>query len=247
MRATSLVATLAILLYAPIGGAAPLTGSGAHLPVPAPNPAWPPGVSPTQVQTGPTFTGVWGAGTHPDWAGGGGYSAVGPIPGAFATGSIFYDFTTMPLGYLPAGTFFIFGDVDGGSGNPERFHIEAFDSVGSTITTEWLGGAGANPVYAVRPTGGTGGGGAVLPTDTPGWDWNVTQPNEYLITGATVGPANPNVAVALETTQPIYRMLLEKPTTHYGFGMQAPAVPEPACAGLLAALGAVLVTRRSRR
>ena len=177
--------------------------------------------------------GTWSAPAHPNWVGA--YNAVGPIPSAFNVGAIRYDFTSLPLGYLPAGTFFIFGDVDGGSGNPERFLIEAFDSGGNTITNEWLDDT-------VSVTGsGTGGGGSILPNNMPGWDWNINQPNEYFITGGTVTGGNPNVALALVTNQNIYRMRLEKPTTHYGFAMQAPTIPEPTSlallAGGLAALG----------
>lgn len=223
--------------------AAILTGSGPNLPIPVPNPAWPPGVSPTRVQTGPTFTGTWNATAHPDWVGT--YNAVGLIPSAFATGVVRYDFTTLPLGYLPAGTFFIFGDVDGGSGNPERFDLTAFDSSNSVITNEWLGATtGPNSVHSVRGPG-TGVAGAVLPGNMPGWSWQGTNPNGYHITGASV-TGNPNVAVALVTNQPIYTMSLNKPTTHYGFGMQAPlAVPEPASVALLAmaSVGVVVVGR----
>lgn len=205
--------------------AAVLTGSGPHLPIPSPNPAWPPGVPETRIQTGPTFVGSWGPPAHPAWNGF--YIASGQIPSAFATGTIRYDFTTLPLGYLPAGTFFSFGDIDGGSGNPERFHIEAFDSSNNTITTEWL-----DDTFAVTGTG-TGSSGTILSNNMPGWDWNVANPNEYQITGASVTGGNPNVAFALVTNQPIYRMSLEKPTTHYGFGMQAPEIPEPATVTML--------------
>lgn len=212
--------------------AAILTGSGPNLPAPAPNPAWPPGISPLQVAAGLSFTGTWNATAHSDWVGT--YNANGLIPGAFATGATQYDFTTLPLGYLPAGTFFIFGDVDGGSGNPERFDLTAFNGSGQ-INSEWLGSfAGPNPVHAVRGPG-TGTGGTVLPNDIPGWSWQGTNPNGYHITGASVGPNNPNVALALVTNQPIHRLRLNKPTTHYGFGLQAPPpIPEPASICLMA-------------
>lgn len=223
--AIAVAAMCCIAASTSLTNAAVLTGSGPNLPIPSPNPAWPPGVSPTQIQTGPTFVGSWSLPAHPQWNGF--YTGSGQLPGAFMTGTVRYDFTTLPLGYLPAGTFFIFGDVDGGSGNPERFHIEAFDASNNTITNPFLD----QPISVRGP--GTGVAGAVLPNNMPGWDWNVTNPNEYLITGATVTGGNPSVAFALETNQPIYRMSLEKPTTHYGFGMQAPQIPEPATVTML--------------
>ncbi len=222
--------------------AAVLTGSGPNLPTPVPNGSWPPGVSPLQVSAGLTFTGTWNATAHPNWVGT--FNAAGLVPSAFATGVTQYDFTSLPLGYLPAGTFFIFGDVDGGSGNPERFDLTAFNLSGQ-INTEWLGAvAGPNTVHAVRGPG-TGGAGAVLPSDIPGWSWQGTNPNGYHITGASVGPGNPNVAVALVSNQPIYRMRLNKPTTHYGFGLQAPRIPEPGtCVLMVCGLAAFAVGRR---
>ncbi len=222
--------------------AAVLTGSGPNLPMPVPNGSWPPGVSPLQVSAGLSFTGTWNATAHPNWVGT--FNATGLVPSAFATGVTQYDFTSLPLGYLPAGTFFIFGDVDGGSGNPERFDLTAANLSGQ-INTEWLGAvAGPNSVHAVRGPG-TGGAGAVLASDIPGWSWQGTNPNGYHITGATVGPGNPNVAVALVTNQPIYRLRLNKPTTHYGFGLQAPLVPEPtSCFLMVCGLAALAVGRR---
>lgn len=154
----------------------------------------------------------------------------------------------MPLGYLPAGTFFIFGDVDGGSGNPERFDLTAYDNTSAIISNEWLGEvSGPNSVYSVRPTGGTGGGGTVVPTNMPGWSWQGTNPNGYHITGASVGSfPNPAVAFALVTNQPIYQMDLNKPTTHYGFSMQAPVgIPEPS--SVLLVLGSCVTALAVRR
>ena len=49
---------------------------------------------------------------------------------------------------------------------------------------------------------------------------------------------------------PIYRMSLNKPTTHYGFGMQAPmAIPEPSSvllAGVAVVVGFATLRRRLR-
>lgn len=243
-------ATIALLVVGLVTGtvsAAILTGSGPNLPIPTPNPAWPPGVSPTQIDFGGTFTGTWAAPADPDWVGT--YNATGPIPGAFAVGTTRYDFTTLPLGYLPAGTFFLFGDVDGGSTNAERFDLQALDGSGNAITSEWLGAAtGPNSTHAVRGPG-TGTGGTVLPGNTPGWDWDLTNADSYHVTGATVTGGNPNVAVALVTNQPIHQLLLNKPTTHYSFSLQAPsAVPEPASLLLALAGGcpAWLFYRRRR-
>lgn len=241
------IAFAAILALGLLGSqlsAAILTGSGGNLPIPAPNPAWPPGQSPLQVPFGPGFTGAWGPGVHPNWLGG--FTAIGPIPSAFNTGVTRYDFTSLPLGYLPAGTFLIFGDVDGGSTLAERFDLRAFDAANLPITNEWLGATtGPNTVHAVTGSG-TGGGGSIVPGNMPGWDWNGINPNAYRIAGSTFG-GNPSIAVALVTNQPIWRLQLNKPNTHYGFGLQAPLVPEPSSLALMLLAGVGVVTSQRRR
>ncbi|QDS98070.1 PEP-CTERM sorting domain-containing protein [Adhaeretor mobilis] len=242
--ALSTLLTLALTSFGSTLSAAILTGSGGNLPIPVPNPAWPPGQAPLQVSFGPGFTGAWGAGVHPNWLGG--FVANGPIPSAFNTGTIRYDFTTLPLGYLPSGTFMIFGDVDGGSTLAERFDLRAFDSANAPITTEWLGATtGPNTVHAITGTG-TGTAGAIVPGNMPGWDWNGINPNTYRVAGSTFG-GNPSVAVALVTNQPIYRLQLNKPFTHYGFGLQAPLVPEPSSILLTLTTGIGGVATRRRR
>ena len=76
----------------------------------------------------------------------------------------------------------------------------------------------------------------------PAWSWNdPTSPNTYVIDGSSVTGGNPNVAFALVSNQPIYSMELDKLTTHFGFVLAAPSVPEPstlviACLGLLAVI-----------
>ena len=228
------VAPLAcLLLVATTASAAVLTGSGTDLPIPSPNPAWPVGIAPTYMTVGTIHTGDWAPGSvHPNWAGTFGMSSP-PIP-ALSTGTLRYDFTTLPLGYLPAGTFFYFGDVDGGSTNPERFNLEAYDAGAAIIPNEWL-----DDTYAVTGTG-TGPGGTIVPSNMPSWDWNVTNPNSYQIAASGLPPTgNPNVGAVLRTNQPIWSMTLNKPTTHYGFNLLAPPpVPEPATA-LLALSGVV--------
>lgn len=220
--------------------AAVLTGQGQHLTLPSPNPNWPPGVAPTQVPSTssgtPTFTGTW-SGVHPDWVGT--FSAVGQIPGPTATGNVTYDFTTLPLGYLPRGTFFIFNDVDrGGGSNIERLDFEAFDS-GGTINSPWL-----DTTYAITGTG-TGTAGSITLNDMPGYDWNITNPSQYRISGEWAPSSNPNIAVALVTNADIHRLQLNRSQRLYSFGLQAP-VPEPA-SGLLGLTGAALFLIRRRR
>lgn len=233
---------LLCLVSGSFADAALLTGSGPFLPLPAVNPALPIGESPTYASVGSVHTGTWNPGlVHPNWVGSFGMSSP-PIP-SLSTGSLTYDFTTLPLGYLPAGTFFIFGDVDGGSTNPERYDLQATDGAGNPIATEWL-----NDTVAVNGTG-TGGAGAILANDLPSWDWDISNPDAYQI-AASLNPtpsANPSVSVWLVSNQPIYGLRLNKPTTHYGFNLQAPLasnIPEPASALLLVAGVACVGHRR---
>jgi len=232
---------LFLLWFAPIPAfAAPLSGTGPHLPIPSINPAWPVGTHPTRVNLGGNFTGTWTTPVQPAWVGT--FTANGPIPGSTAAGLVQYDFTSLPLGYLPAGTFFVFGDIDQGSTLPETAKLTAFDASGNSLATPWL-----DETHAVRGPG-TGTAGTVQPGDMPGWSWNdSSSPNTYVVDGSTIITGNPSVAFALTSNQPIYTMELNKLTTHYGFGLAAPDVPEPttltlACFGSLA-----LVSLRRRR
>ncbi len=215
-------------------GATPLTGSGLHLPIPTINPAWQPGVSASIVNTGTAFTGTWTAPVQADWVGT--FNATGTAPSSTTSGIADYDFSSLPLGYLPSGTFFIFGDVDQGSGLAERAHLTAYDGSGNLLTTPWL-----DETYAVRGPG-TGTAGSIITGDMPGWSWNdTTSPDTYVFDGSTITSGNPNVAFALVSNQPIYGMELDKLTTHFGFSLAAPSVPEPssvviACLGLLAVI-----------
>ena len=233
-------ATMVCLAFAASSHAAVLTGSGPFLPLPSPNPPWPVGVAPTYTTVSGSNFGTWTAGTvQPAWAGTFGMSTP-PIP-SLSTGTTFYDFTTLPLGFLPAGTFFYFGDVDGGSTNPERFNLAAFDISSSVITNEWL-----DDTYAVTGTG-TGTGGAIQANDLPSWDWNISNPNQYQIAASLSPSGNPNVGTVLQTNQAIYGMRLEKPETHYGFNILAPPanqIPEPSSALLVGLATVVGVCRR---
>ena len=242
-----LLSFIGCLALASTTHAAVLTGSGPFLPLPSPNPAWPVGVSPTYTTVGTTHTGTWSPlDVHPDWAGTFGMSTP-PIP-ALSTGSTNYDFTSLPLGYLPAGTFFYFGDVDGGSTNPERYDLAALNGGGGILANEWL-----DDTYAVTGSG-TGGGGTILANDLPSWDWNISNPNQYQIAASLAPSGNPAVGAVLRTNQPIWGLRLNKPETHYGFNILAPplgsdpTVPEPTTAILLGlGLTAGVLERRNAR
>ena len=207
MRNSCLLATLLIVLATnTLSAELPkLTGAGDHLPIPDPNPGFPlEAVAATDIEdSAGGFTGTWGPTVQPDWVGT--FAATGPIPRAPNSGNTVYDFTALPRGYLPPGTFFVPNDVDAGAGVLETFRFEAFDIDGNTITNPWL-----TVPFAV---GGHGG-----PNDLPGWEWNGSQ---YFFTGNTV-PGNPSVGVAFISCEPIYSMLIEKPNGPYNFNLFAP-------------------------
>jgi hypothetical protein len=94
----------------------PLTGSGANLPLPPDSNigVYPPGTPYTDVVEGPgTFNGTFKAPASPAWLGT--FKATGPVPGSGKMGKIKYDFSGLAAGFLPAGSFFNFGDLDFGS------------------------------------------------------------------------------------------------------------------------------------
>ena len=207
----AMIAPATFLFAANVSAQLPkLTGQGDHIPNVGPSTIWPPGISPTQVadMAGTTFSGTWDNTVQSPWVGT--FNATGLIPGSANSGFVDYDFTSLPLGYLPKGTFFLFGDVDGGTGLCEKFELEAFDGLGNSISVEWL----TEPLVVNNST---------TPLDMPGWDWNITNPNQYRIDGTTeAAPGNPSVGFALVTCEDISRLTLDKLATNYGFVIQAP-------------------------
>ena len=201
----------ALALSASAAIAVPLTGSGSNLPISSPvapaNQART--VTPTSATT---WDGSWTAPAAAPWVGT--FSAFGPIPAGTTnpTGTTRYDFTSLPFGDLSAGTYFRFGDVDGGSTTNETFTLIAFDAGGSTITTPWLD----EPIY----TGGigTGGAGAILPNNLPGWSWNAGT-GEYFIDGSTVTGGNPSISIYMESNLDISFLQLTRTSGFASFSL----------------------------
>lgn len=236
--ATRLRAASALLAVSFVAStfATPLTGSGANLPIPAPNPGDPPREAAALnniVAAG--FDGTWAAPALSPWHGT--FYATGPVPSSnnYPAGTTDYDFTTLAAGNLPAGTFFYFGDVDGGSTQNETYVLKAYDAGGTLITTPWLD----EPLGVIGT--GTGAGGSILAINMPGWNWN-NATGEYLIDGSTVSGGNPNVGVFLESNTAIATLNLVRTSNFANFGISAP-IPEPGTAALVL-LGLLAMRRR---
>jgi len=231
----SLAALAASTLAASAALAAPLTGSGANLPVAS-------STAPlAQIRAAVTgvggWTGSWTAPAATPWVGS--FEVEGPIPSGLGnpTGISRYDFTTMPLGALSAGTYFRFGDVDGGSTQNETFVLIAFDAGGAVINTPWLD-------EPIATTGsGTGGGGTILPGNTPGWSWNAGT-GEYLIDGSTVTGGNPSLTSWLESNTAISFLSVERTSGFANFSLAAPLIPAPGAAALFGLAGLAAARRR---
>ena len=232
-RTTTAIAALAAV--STISAGQVLTGSGTSLPLSGPLPATEAAVRSNITASG--FTGTWSAPALPAWVGS--YTATGPAPSGLgnAAGVTRYDFTSLPTGVLPSGTFMIFADLDGGSATNETFVLQASDSSGNPITFEWLD----------QPAGetgtGTGTGGTILAGNMPGWTWDATQAS-YTFAGTTSG-GNPNISVFVPTNSDIAFLSLERTSQFASFGLRAP-VPAPGAAALLG-LGAVAGLRRRSR
>jgi len=218
MREQLATAIVCLLGAGGVASGAALTGSGSNLPIPSPNPGAPNAepVSLTSVTGG--FTGSWSAPALPAWQGS--FSATGPIPSSVAnpTGITNYDFTTMPTGLLPAGTFFIFGDVDGGSTQNETYVLRGFDASNMLITTPWL----------EEPFGVTGTG---------------TGAGAYTIDGSTVTGGNPSLSVWIESNTGLAGLELERTSAFANFNLWAP-IPAPGSAFALGVAGLALTRRR---
>ncbi|MFG0257740.1 MAG: hypothetical protein ACF8GE_07565 [Phycisphaerales bacterium JB043] len=231
MRQHKLYWTILLALFAVTStstSAQPLTGSGANLPIPTPNPGAPANQARSITTGGSGFTGTWTAPALTPWVGS--FSAVGPVPSGISnpTGITVYDFTSMPTGVLPVGTYFRFGDVDQGSTTTETFILQAFDSSGM-VTSPWLD----------APIGVTGTG--IGTTTMPGWSFNTTT-GAYTIDGSTV-IGNPNVALYLPNNTALTMLEIQRTSGFANFSLHAP-IPTPGSLGLLAAGGWCLARRR---
>ena len=232
----SLRAGCIVLALTFTASAAPLTGSGANLGIPSPNIVPP---LQTAVLSGITpagFDGTWTAPALSPWIGT--FSATGPVPASnsYPAGFTRYDFTPLTANQLPTGTYFSFGDADGGSFTNETFVLSAYDSAGALIATPWL-----NEPVAVSGVG-TGSGGAILPGNTPGWAWDAAQ-SEYTIDGSTVTGGNPTLTVWLESNIDMTFLNVQRTSNFANFGLSAPT-PEPGTAVMLVLLGAFGLRRR---
>lgn len=215
--------------------AIPLTGSGAHLPITSPVVPAHEARTATPVPGG--FIGSWTPAVAPAWNGS--FTATGPIPVGLSNpvGTTRYDFTSLPFGDLSAGTYFRFGDVDGGSSTNETFTLLAFDASNTLITTPWLD----EPVY----TGGigTGPGASLVPGNMPGWSWNAGT-GEYFIDGSTITTPNPSVSIYLESNMDISYMQLTRTSGFASFSLGAPLIPAPGSAALFGLAGIAGLRRR---
>ncbi len=223
------ILTAAVALTLWIGATNPahaqtLTGSGDHIPLGGPFPAV---VYPTYVDNlDGTFTGTWSSPAQPNWLGT--FTLSGPLPGGgVPTGSSTFDFSTLPLGFLPANSYFYLGDLDNGSGE-ESFTLKAYDATG-VITTPWLN----SPAIGQQGTG-SGPGGTPALEDMPGWDWNSTVADGYYFYGSTV-LGNPAIALALGNNQNIRSLDVSRDSNFTALYLGAPeSVPEPSTWALLA-------------
>jgi hypothetical protein len=237
-RSLTIIALSFAVTTAIVANAAPLTGSGPNFAIPVPN-VDPPreGAVIDNIVDPISFDGTWSSPALSPWHGT--FLASGPVPSGNISGpgTTRFDFTPLSAGLLPAGTYFGFGDVDGGSATNETFVLQAFDAGNALITTPWL----EEPIAVVGT--GTGGGGTILPGNTPGWEWDAGT-STYTIDGSTVTGGNPSLSVILESNTDMAALAVNRTSNFANFGLSAP-VPEPGTAAMLVLVG--LTALRSRR
>lgn len=188
--------------------------------------------------TGP-WTGTWTPPALAAWVGT--FNATGPLPSGTSNpaGTTTYDFTALPNGNLPHGTFFRFGDLDFGSATNERFELRAFFNSSVPITAAWLGG----------PVGVSTG---ALAAQMPEYSFDNLS-GVYTFDGTNV-PGNPNIGFVLDNNTPITQLEVIRFSSFASFSLAAP-IPEPSSffllwCGAACAAGSLLVrgvVRRNRR
>ena len=227
----TLQSTLLLLSISKLSQAAVLSGTGTHLPVGDSGPLAP-GIFGDFAYLGGSRTGTWTTAAQAPWVGID--NVTGAALGPVSTGTANFDFTTLPTGTLPVGTFFTLGDLDDNYTN--GLTIRALHSSNNLLPL-WL-----DDLYVTYGNGG-GPGGSILATDTPGWTWDAIE-QSYSFDGTTA-IGNRTLAVLLTNNQAIATLQVIKPGTSYGFSLRAPAIPEPSSAllGVLAS-GLPLIRRK---
>jgi len=209
--------------------AAPLTGSGANLPLPATG-STSPGIAPALVESAGSFTGTWSSPAPSAWLGT--FTATGDYPRSGFTGTSVWNFSGLAAGNLPSGTYVRFSDLD--SGTHEAITLRAFDASNAAITSAWLD----EPVFLAGSTPGD-----FLQTNLP--SWNLAS-GVYTFTGASF---NTLLTLSLQTNTALTYLQVEKAHVNNGFGLAAPTsdVPEPGTMAMMAmGVVAVMVGRRRR-
>ena len=217
--------------------AAALLGTGSHLtPSGTVITNFPAVGTPFVDNGGGNFTGTWSAPAQADWIGS--FAISGADPRGNAPGTSSYNFSTLTTNALPAGSWFLLGDLDNGTGASETVLFTAYDASHTLITSPWLD----STLLAEKDNASPGS--PVALTDMPGWDWNAAT-GTYTFNGGTV-PGNPAISLALGSNQPITYLDATIPgSTSFVYHVEAP-VPEPSSLALLSGSLIVLLVRRRR-
>ena len=219
-----------------------LPGTTDPIPIPATNPGSPTAVFPSPPllidPNVPSYSQTWSFPAKPDWIGTFTFTGAFPSGSSNPAGTTTYDFTGLPLGFLPVNSFLRIGDLDHGSGNTEKITISGTCvSCGNPGAFLDLPFGVSESIFDFIPTLNEMP--SVIRTDP------IAPSSVYEFIGSTVIANNPGISFAMTNNHALTSLTVVRADSFSNFSILAMPIPEPSTFAL-AALGLMGIGWRRR-